>query len=72
MATSGLEMSQNAMRMLWSFDDVDRRLQEIMRDIHRQCAEAAEAYGLAGNIEAGANIAGFLKVAQAMLDQGLV
>jgi len=71
-ATSGLEMSQNAMRMLWSFDDVDRRLQEIMRDIHRQCAEAAEAYGLAGNIEAGANIAGFLKVAQAMLDQGLV
>ncbi|RKX79783.1 MAG: NADP-specific glutamate dehydrogenase [Spirochaetes bacterium] len=71
-ATSGLEMSQNAMRLSWSADDVDRRLREIMTAIHRACASAAEEYGHPGNYVMGANIAGFKKVAEAMLDQGLV
>ncbi len=71
-ATSGLEMSQNAMRLAWGFDEVDDRLREIMRSIYRSVAEAAERYHEPGNFLAGANIAGFVKVADAMLDQGVV
>lgn len=71
-ATSGLEMSQNSMRMMWSKEEVDQRLQEIMKNIHSVCVETAEKYGTPGNYVNGANIAGFLKVANAMMDQGLV
>jgi len=71
-ATSGLEMSQNSMRMSWTREEVDRRLQNIMIAIHNQCFEAAEEYGQPGNLVMGANVAGFVKVADAMLDQGLV
>ena len=71
-AVSGLEMSQDAQRIMWPREDVDRRLKDIMRAIHQQCLEAAEEYGVAGNYVHGANIAGFVKVADAMLDQGLV
>ncbi len=71
-ATSGLEMSQNAMRLKWTFEEVDRRLHRIMHDIYRATAEAAQRYHEAGNFEVGANIAGFLKVADSMLDQGVV
>ncbi|MEK6651271.1 MAG: NADP-specific glutamate dehydrogenase [Bacteroidota bacterium] len=71
-ATSGLEMSQNSMRLQWSRDEVDHRLHEIMRTIHSTCLTVAETYGTPGNYVNGANIAGFLKVATAMLDQGLV
>ncbi|POQ98953.1 glutamate dehydrogenase [Alkalispirochaeta sphaeroplastigenens] len=71
-ATSGLEMSQNAMHLSWSFEEVDRRLREIMRNIYRATAEAAERYRAPGNFELGANIAGFRKVADAILDQGVV
>jgi glutamate dehydrogenase (NADP+) len=71
-ATSGLEMSQNSMRLPWSKEEVDRRLHEIMRNIHLACVETAERFGVPGNYVVGANIAGFLKVANAMLDQGLV
>ena len=71
-ATSGLEMSQNAMMMSWSRDEVDKKLHNIMIAIHKQCYEAAEEYGEPGNLVMGANIAGFVKVADAMLDQGVV
>lgn len=71
-ATSGLEMSQNAMMMSWSRDEVDKKLHNIMIAIHKQCYEAAEEYGQPGNLLMGANIAGFVKVADAMLDQGVV
>ncbi len=71
-ATSGLEMSQNSMRIPWSREEVDRRLHEIMRNIHNTCLTTAERFGTPGNYVNGANIAGFLKVADAMLDQGLV
>jgi len=71
-ATSGLEMSQNAMRMSWPREEVDQRLHQIMVSIHRNCYDTAEEYGHAGNYVVGANIAGFVKVAEAMLDQGLV
>jgi glutamate dehydrogenase (NADP+) len=71
-ATSGLEMSQNSMRMSWTREDVDQRLHDIMVAIHKQCYEAAEEYGQPGNLVMGANIAGFVKVADTMLDQGLV
>jgi len=71
-ATSALEMSQNSMRLNWTFEEVDRRLQEIMNSIYDACTAAAEAYGMPGNLEAGANVAGFLKVARAMLAQGVV
>lgn len=71
-ATSGLEMSQNAMRLSWPAEEVDGRLQTIMRAIHAAAAEAAAEYGSAGNYVLGANIAGFKKVAEAMLDQGVV
>ena len=71
-ATSGLEMSQNAMRLSWSADEVDARLREIMQRVFAATAAAAEEYGAPGNYVVGANIAGFVKVADAMLDQGLV
>lgn len=71
-ATSGLEMSQNSMRLPWSRDEVDKRLHEIMIRIHNTCLETAERFGTPGNYVNGANIAGFLKVADAMIDQGLV
>jgi glutamate dehydrogenase (NADP+) len=71
-ATSGLEMSQNAMRLSWTREEVDERLHNIMIAIHKQCYDAAEEYGQLGNLVTGANIAGFVKVADAMLDQGLV
>jgi len=71
-ATSGLEMAQNSMRLSWSREEVERRLQGIMKAIHKACYETAEAYGTPGNYVNGANIAGFVKVADAMLDQGLV
>ncbi len=71
-ATSGLEMSQNSMRLAWSREEVDKRLQQIMKDVHRACWETAETFGTPGNYVIGANIAGFVKVADAMMDQGLV
>ena len=71
-ATSGLEMSQNSMRLSWSREEVDRKLNGIMVSIHEACAETAGEYGQPGNYVLGANIAGFVKVADAMLDQGLV
>ena len=71
-ATSGLEMSQNSMRLPWSREEVDKRLHEIMIRIHNTCVETAARFGTPGNYVNGANIAGFLKVADAMLDQGLV
>jgi glutamate dehydrogenase (NADP+) len=71
-ATSGLEMAQNSMRLSWSRAEVDVKLHEIMVSIHRTCRETAEHYGAPGNLVVGANVAGFLKVGRAMLDQGLV
>ena len=71
-ATSGLEMAQNAVFSNWTRDEVDQRLLMIMVNIHRSCQEAAEHYGTPGNYVNGANIAGFIKVADAMLDQGVV
>jgi len=71
-ATSGLEMSQNSMRLSWTREEVDDRLHKIMISIHSACYETAEKYGTPGNYVNGANIAGFLKVANSMLDQGLV
>ncbi len=71
-AASGLEMSQNSQRRYWSFEKVDEHLKEIMTSIFRTCDEAAEKYGVKGNYMAGANIAGFLKVAEAMKAQGCV
>jgi glutamate dehydrogenase (NADP+) len=71
-ATSGLEMAQNSARLGWTREEVDERLHRIMVNIYRNCAETAEAYGTPGNLVNGANIAGFLKVANSMIDQGLV
>ena len=71
-ATSGLEMSQNSRRISWSREEVDSKLNGIMVSVHEQCMAAAEEYGHPGNYVMGANIAGFVKVADAMLDQGLV
>jgi glutamate dehydrogenase (NADP+) len=71
-ATSGLEMSQNSMRLPWSKEEIDKRLHEIMVRIHNTCVATAERFGTPGNYVNGANIAGFLKVADAMIDQGLV
>ena len=71
-ATSGLEMSQNSMRLPWSAEEVDKRLHEIMVRIHDTCIETSDRFGTPGNYVNGANIAGFLKVAEAMMDQGLV
>jgi glutamate dehydrogenase (NADP+) len=71
-ATSGLEMSQNSMRLSWSREEVDAKLKGIMVAIHSQCVAAADKYGFPGNYVMGANIAGFTKVADAMIDQGLI
>ena len=71
-ATSGLEMAQNSMRISWTREEVDNRLYNIMKTIHATCYRTAEKYGTPGNYVNGANIAGFLKVANAMMDQGLV
>jgi glutamate dehydrogenase (NADP+) len=71
-AVSGLEMAQNSMRLAWPREEVDGRLKHIMQSIHRTCIDAADTYGVSGNYVAGANIAGFVKVVNAMLDQGLV
>ncbi|MCF7888733.1 MAG: glutamate dehydrogenase, partial [Victivallales bacterium] len=71
-AVSGLEMAQNSMRISWPKEEVDNRLQQIMKSIHRTCLEASEEYGTPGNYMNGANIAGFVKVVDAMLDQGVV
>jgi len=71
-AVSGLEMAQNSMRYGWTREEVDNRLRLIMKSIHQACVETAERFARPGNYVSGANIAGFLKVADAMLDQGLV
>jgi len=70
-AVSGLEMAQNSMRLNWPREEVDGRLRLIMKNIHKTCLDAAEEYGMPGNYQAGANIASFVKVVNAMLDQGL-
>ncbi len=71
-ATSGLEMSQNSLRYSWSREEVDSKLHGIMKAIHKSCVEAADEYGCSGNYVNGANIAGFVKVADTMIDQGVV
>jgi len=71
-ATSGLEMSQNSIRMSWSFDEVDEKLQGIMKNIFKACYDASVECGQPGNLMLGANVAGFLKVADAMMAQGIV
>ncbi len=71
-SVSGLEMSQNSMRLNWPKEEVDKRLKGIMKNIHKMCLETAEAYGSSGNYVVGANIAGFVKVCDAMIDQGVV
>ncbi|MGE3854726.1 MAG: glutamate dehydrogenase, partial [Planctomycetota bacterium] len=70
-ATSGLEMSQNSLRMSWTREEVDRHLDNIMTSIHKACSETAASFGQPGNYVMGANIAGFLKVARAMSAQGI-
>ena len=71
-ATSAFEMSQNSQMMRWSREEVDRRLRQTMIDIHATCYETAKQYGTPGNLVHGANIAAFLRVAHAMMDQGVV
>ncbi|MEA3230559.1 MAG: NADP-specific glutamate dehydrogenase [Thermodesulfobacteriota bacterium] len=71
-SVSGLEMTQNSMRLAWTREEVDDRLKMIMKSIHKACLDASEQYGTPGNYVVGANIAGFIKVVNAMLDQGLV
>jgi glutamate dehydrogenase (NADP+) len=71
-AVSGLEMAQNSMRLSWPREEVEGRLKQIMKSIHTTCIDASAEYGMEGNYVAGANIAGFVKVVNAMLDQGLV
>ena len=71
-ATSGLEMSQNSQRLSWTREEVDARLKVIMQSIHKAAKEAADQYGKPSNYVLGANIAGFVKVADSMLDQGVV
>jgi glutamate dehydrogenase (NADP+) len=71
-AVSGLEMAQNSMRLSWPREEVDARLKIIMKSIHKACLDAASEYGVPGNYMAGANMAGFVKVVNAMIDQGLV
>jgi glutamate dehydrogenase (NADP+) len=71
-AVSGLEMSQNSMRLSWTREEVDQRLHDIMVNIHNACVTTAAAYGVPGNYVLGANISGFIKVADSMLDQGVV
>jgi glutamate dehydrogenase (NADP+) len=71
-ATSGLEMAQNSQRLSWTFEEVDKKLHQIMVDIYSSAKQAAEEYKTPGNLVNGANIAGFMKVARAMMAQGLV
>ena len=71
-ATSALEMCQNSGRIAWKFEKVDKKLKAIMENIYKNSCEAAKKYGMEGNLVAGANIAGFLKVADAMMAQGIV
>ena len=71
-ATSGLEMSQNSARLSWTFEEVDAKLKDIMENIFRTVSDTAMEYGLGKNYMAGANIAGFIKVADSMIDQGIV
>jgi glutamate dehydrogenase (NADP+) len=71
-AVSGLEMSQNSMRIRWSREEVEAKLKSIMQSIHSSCLSASEEYGTPGNYVNGANIAGFVKVADSMMDQGIV
>ena len=71
-ATSALEMTQNSERLSWSFEEVDEKLHGIMVNIYNNASNAAKKYGMEGNLVAGANIAGFLKVANAMMAQGAV
>lgn len=71
LATSGLEMSQNSERLSWTFDEVDAKLKGIMKGIYHNIDEAAREYGMEGNYVAGANIAGFSKVVNAMIAQGV-
>ena len=71
-AVSGLEMSQNSMRTSWTAEEVDKKLFDIMKDIHDNAASAAEEFGLGYNLMAGANLAGFRKVARAMYLQGVM
>lgn len=70
-AVSALEMAQNAGRQFWSFDYTDRKLKEIMEDLHATCRKAAEEYATPGNYVRGANIAGFIRVGRALISQGL-
>jgi glutamate dehydrogenase (NADP+) len=70
-AVSGLEMAQNSMHYAWTRDELDQRLRIIMKNIHKSCLDAAEEFGTPGNYVNGANIAGFVKVADAMIDQGV-
>jgi glutamate dehydrogenase (NADP+) len=70
-AVSGLEMSQNALHLSWTFEEVDQRLKQIMKDIFKKCHETAVKYGQPNNLALGANIAGFEKVMDAMLAQGV-
>jgi glutamate dehydrogenase (NADP+) len=70
-ATSGLEMSQNSLRFGWESDEVDQKLHTIMKNIHKNCKDAAEQFGTPGNYVNGANIAGFIRVANAMIDHGV-
>jgi len=71
-ATSALEMQQNAGREAWGFEETDAKLQQIMRNVYQLCSEAADEFGSPGNFVVGANIAGFIKVARAMSAHGLV
>jgi glutamate dehydrogenase (NADP+) len=71
-ATSGLEMAQNSMRYSWLREEVDDRLRVIMKSIHKACVATSERFGVTGNYVNGANIAGFLKVADSMIDHGIV
>ena len=71
-AVSGLEMSQNSMRLSWTAQEVDQRLKTIMQTIHKTCLDTAQTYGKPHNYVMGANISGFLKVAEAMLAQGVI
>ena len=71
-ATSALEMSQNSMRLSWTFEEVDEKLKLIMKNIFKESKDAAKNYGVVGNYVVGANIAGFIKVADAMISQGVI
>ncbi|MNF01357.1 NAD-specific glutamate dehydrogenase [compost metagenome] len=71
-AVSALEMSQNSMRLSWTFEEVDAKLHDIMKNIYANSVKAAEEYGVPGNLVVGANIAGFVRVADAMLSHGIV